>query len=352
MGNSMDEVGHSWSNERILTHLPAARALYAAQKDEAVAFPAPRFISIWLSEICNLDCTYCYFADSNHDPERTFMKTAEIIDWLGRMKTFGAEALEFSGGGEPTVHKDFPKIFEAAADMGYALGLITHACNPMPLELLASRAKYVRCGLDAATPETHAKIKRKNGKFEKAVQNVKDLVRLRNERQEPGFTVGIKVVLNDLNFDELPLIMDMALDLDVDYLQIKHEHSSDNPLSNELLKIGQLAIDRRAELYKDKYRTKILGNLSFQRATTKCFMSPIHTVVSAKGEILQCCFMWDRPIGTIREPIHDVWGSKKHREVIKMTTVSECDKVDCRWNFFNRRMKEVIEDPLAQASFI
>ena len=342
---------HSWSEDKILSHLPAARQLYDAQKDPSIPFPAPRFLSIWVSQVCNLDCTYCYFADSNHNPEKTFVDKDAIIAWLHEMRSFGSEALEFSGGGEPTVHKHFAEIFEAAVGMGYSLGLITHACNPMPLELLAAHAKYVRCGLDAATAETHAAIKRKEGRFDKAVSNIKELVRLRDLGAEanPGFKVGIKVVLNAINFREYREMVFLARELRVNYIQIKYEHSSDHPLTEEQLKEAQDFFNLESGPHEF---TRVHGNLAHQRATTPCFMSPIHTVVDAGGNILQCCFMDKTPIGTIFQPIQEVWGSDKHRRVMQETTVEMCDKVDCRWNYFNQRMKDAIEDPQASMSFI
>lgn len=344
-------MNHAWSEHRILTHLPAARELYRAQKDPSVPFPAPRFLSVWLSEVCNLDCTYCYFSETNHDPERKFIDADQLIKWLAEVRAAGAEALEFSGGGEPTVHKEFQRVFMAAKKLGYELGIITHACNPMPLDLMASNFKYVRCGLDAATPETHMKIKRKDNPklFERALINIRELVRLRDKRPS-GFTVGIKVVLNSINYREHRAVVSLAREIRVDYIQIKYEHSSDHPLTKEEIHEAQLYYDAEA---KRDHPTKVLGNLSHQKATVSCFMSPVHTVVSAKGEILQCCFYGpDRPIGNISDPFREVWGSPKHREVMAQTTVAECDKVDCRWNYYNRRMKEVIEDPLAQSSFI
>lgn len=360
----MSQQNHAWSSNKILTHLPAARQLYKAQNDPLIPFPPPRFISIWISQICNLDCTYCYFSDSNHNPEKTFIKTDEILAWLQEMKNFGAEALEYSGGGEPTVHKDFAKIVEASSNMGYVLGLITHACNPMPLELLASRMKYVRCGLDAATQETHTKIKRKEGKFGKAIENIKELVRLRDKHEKerelkgewpvfPNFTVGIKIVLNSINEHEVFDMVRMARNLDVDYIQLKYEHSSDHPISAErfnelrgLFKIYELENEHTWQ------RTRILGNVDHQKATTQCFMSPIHTVVDSMGQLLQCCFFDKYPIGTIRQPIREVWGGEQHRAAMAKSSVKECGNLDCRFNYFNTKMKSIIEDPLAGVSFI
>ena len=340
---------HAWGNNRILTFLPEARQLKKAYHDDSIPFTPPRFLSIWISQICNLDCTYCFFGESNHDKSKTFIPTEPMLNWLREIKNFGAESLEFSGGGEPSLHKDFGRFIEETHAMGYAQGLITHACNEkLPVELLAKNLKYVRVGLDAATAGTHDAIKQNKKKdfwFYVAIENIKKLVALRTD----GFTIGIKVVLNKINVHEFEMIVELADELNVDYVQIKSEHSSVNSLTDEEKSDAQKHAMRIALRVKN---VKVLCNLFHQKATTYCFMSPIHTVVTATGDILQCCFFEDRPVGTIFQPIKEVWGGRQHREVMRKTTVKECSKVDCRWNGSNSKMKEILEDPLASMSFI
>lgn len=348
---------HSWGDDRILSFLKEGRELYSAlyKGNRDAVIPAPRFISCWISEVCNLDCTYCYFSNTNHDKSHQYINADRFIQWLSQAKAAGTEALEFSGGGEPTLHPRFEEIFTRARAMGYQLGLITHACNPMPLEGLVENFKYVRCGLDAATVETHDKIKRNNREkywFPKAIANIHELVRLRDEKiKKTGlrdFTVGIKVVLNSINVHELEAMIKLAQDLEVDYIQIKREHSSDNDIPVEDFARIQKVMDDNAW----NGTTRVTGTMMHARARTKCFMSPIHTVVTATGKILQCCFFEDRPIGTIFQEFPDVWGGAEHRRVVESTTIAECDKVDCRWNHYNQKMKQIIEDPLASVSFI
>lgn len=239
--------------------------------------------------------------------------------------------------------------------MGFSLGVITHACNQMPLEMMSRHFKYVRCGLDAATVKTHDAIKRNKRKdywFHQAIENIKELVRLRDEKQDKDFTVGIKIVINTLNFHEFPAMITLARELKVNYIQFKHEHSSDHPVDQDVLDSIEKILRDKEKNQNDRNFTQVLGTMNHARATVKCFMSPIHTVVTATGKILQCCFFEKRPIGTIFQPFSETWGSEQHRQVIRDTTVEECSRLDCRFNFYNRRMKEVIEDPLAQASFI
>lgn len=349
-------MSHAWGEDRIMTFLPEARQLYTAllKGNKDVRIPPPRFISCWISEVCNLDCTYCYFSETNYDKSHQYINAKRFIEWLSQAKAAGAESLEFSGGGEPTLNPQFKEIYTAARAMGYQLGIITHACNPMPIEDMVRNFKYVRCGLDAATTETHDAIKRnkrKNYWFPKAIENIKELVRLRDELNPDGFAVGIKVVLNKINYCDLQAMLNLAYELKVNYIQIKREHSSDNDLTPEQQAWAQVTIDMGAKGNHSNF-TQVKGTMVHARATTKCFMSPIHTVVTATGKILQCCFFEDRPIGTIFEDFNKVWGNEEHRNVIEKTTVAECDKVDCRFSIYNRIMQQAVEDPLASSSFI
>lgn len=345
---------HAWGQHRILSFMNEGRKLHAAQSDPSAAFPYPRFISCWVSEVCNLDCTYCFFSETNYDKSHTFIDASVFMSWLSEMRRHGSESLEFSGGGEPTLHRELPHIIREAGKMGYHMGMITHGCNTMVPQFMAENLKYVRVGLDAATVETHDEIKRNKKKgyfFPRAIENIKALVACRDSRPSLGFSVGIKVVLNQINYPEIDEMILLARDLKVNYIQIKREHSSDNDLNAFEQDDAQQSIDNAA-LKNDAEFTQVKGTMSHARATVKCFMSPIHTVVTATGKILQCCFFEDRPIGTIFDPIEEVWGRERHRQVMEATTVEECDKVDCRWNFYNKKMSELIEDPSASMSFI
>ena len=347
---------HAWGGERILSFLQEGRILKRAlmDGDDSVRIPSPRFISCWISEKCNLDCTYCYFSETNADKSHQYIDTNRFCSWLEEAKKAGSESLEFSGGGEPTLHPDFIQIITAAMRMKFAMGLITHACNEMPIEYLVEIMKYVRCGLDAATSTTHDAIKRNRRKdywFHRAIENIRRLVEFRDAINPNGFTVGIKIVINSINFHEFRKMIELARELRVNYIQFKYEHSSDHLVDND--ELGMIELELNREKTRNNYSfTKVLGTMHHARATVKCFMSPIHTVVTATGKILQCCFFESRPIGTIFQPFHEIWSGEQHRKVIEMTTVQECDKVDCRWNIWNRQMKEIIEDPLASVSFI
>lgn len=261
------------------------------------------------------------------------------------MKEFGSEGLEFSGGGESTLHPDFERISESAHKMGYALGLLTNGTR-LNAEFLSQHFKYVRIGIDAGTEETYNKIKRTQDKFQKVLSGIKACVMYKRK----DFTVGLKVIINMINCNEIPRMIGLANQLEVDYIQFKSEHSSVNSISEKDRKFYEEILN--VERQNGENRAKILGTLYHQQAITKCYMSPIHAVITAEGKILMCCYFPDRPIGTIEQPIREVWGSERHKEVIKMTTVQDCVKIDCRIAGYNQAMNNLFEDPLEQHKFI
>lgn len=72
---------------------------------------------------CNLKCSYCSVS------ERTLHSTIElprIIDYLSKLKSRGLKAVILTGGGEPTLYKDFNPLGEWILDNGLELALITN----------------------------------------------------------------------------------------------------------------------------------------------------------------------------------------------------------------------------------
>jgi len=54
------------------------------------------------------------------------MGIIEIRDCLTHFKKLGAEAITITGGGEPTMHKDFDRILITAEHRGYKIGMVTN----------------------------------------------------------------------------------------------------------------------------------------------------------------------------------------------------------------------------------
>jgi hypothetical protein len=85
--------------------------------------PQPIMVHMSIINACNLTCSFCCFA--NRDlTER--MPLEKAIQALNSFKKIGVTGIEFTGGGEPTLHPDFEKIVRHAHSLGFSLGMNTN----------------------------------------------------------------------------------------------------------------------------------------------------------------------------------------------------------------------------------
>lgn len=82
---------------------------------------------ISLSSICNARCPVCFYrVDKN--PKEGFINWGKLLAFLLDADKGGLEAVTWSGGGEPTLHPDFPQLlFNVAALTNLKQGLYTNA---------------------------------------------------------------------------------------------------------------------------------------------------------------------------------------------------------------------------------
>jgi len=72
---------------------------------------------------CNMTCTHCCFEGRDKSLE---LSTKELSDLLESVKIVGAEAIEWTGGGEPTLYRGLADATRQAKDLGLAVGMCTN----------------------------------------------------------------------------------------------------------------------------------------------------------------------------------------------------------------------------------
>jgi pyruvate-formate lyase-activating enzyme len=136
---------------------------------------APR-ISIELTNVCNLHCSYCVRDDDNlyHTAARFF--PAQLLRKIIRRakETYGLSYVSFTGG-EVTIHPEFEEIIAAVAEEGLQTSFVTngwHFDRVYPVILRHREAvKVVAFSLDGATREAHDHW-RGAGSFKRVVQAI------------------------------------------------------------------------------------------------------------------------------------------------------------------------------------
>ena len=83
---------------------------------------APRYVSVALTNLCDLACSYCYAPKY-----RAALDPHTLLGWLRELDEHGCLGVGF-GGGEPTLHPAFAAICRAAAtETRLAVTFTTHA---------------------------------------------------------------------------------------------------------------------------------------------------------------------------------------------------------------------------------
>ena len=334
----------SFGGNRILSFYREAKILRAG------GMVVPRMISCWLTHVCNLNCDYCLYTES-HNVYKDLADTGKFMRFLDEAKKMGVEGIEFGGGGEPTIHKDCFRIAKHAKDIGLQVGMLTNAARfDVPLAIESFR--YIRLGVDAHEDGLYQRVKgTKAGTFAKTEANCRELIKARNDAGLKLPRIGVKHLIGKKNVNFLEELVMWARSIGADYVHFKAEHNSPDSLSDQ---------DRR--IYGDKLRDMkeafpgfVKGDLGFLVGKFHCFMSPIHAVLDAKGNLSQCCYFTEEKdqIGNVfSDGLESVWFSQRHQDVRAAKTVEGCNKFDCRWHMYNAQAAEMLDGADQDLAFI
>ena len=334
----------SYNGQRILSFYKDAKTLRAG------GMVVPRMISCWLTHVCNLNCSYCLYTES-HNVYKDLVDTDKFLRFVDEIAELGVEGLEFGGGGEPTIHKDCFRIAKHAKDRGMQVGMLTNAARfDVPLALESFR--YIRLGIDAHEDGLYQAVKgTRAGTFAKTEANCRELIHARNAAGLKTPRIGVKHLIGYKNAPFLSELVQWAKDIGADYVHFKAEHNSPDALSDEY----RLNYGAVLNLIKLTYPDFVKGDLNFLVGKHHCFMSPIHAVLDAKGNLSQCCYFTEErdQIGNVFDKsFREVWYSARHNEVRAAKTVEGCNKFDCRWHAYNNTMAEILDEDTVDMSFI
>ena len=201
---------------------PYLRELAHAEATGAWTVPAPRAagpsgpVVIWnLIRRCNLTCKHCYAFSADHEYAGE-LSTDEVFGVMDDLKAFRVPVLILSGG-EPLMRKDLFEIAARAKAQRFYTGLSTNgtlidaACAD---RIAATGFDYVGISLDGLR-ETHDKFRRLEGAFDRSLA----AVRLLRER---GVKVGLRFTMTALNGHDLPALLQLMRDEQVDKFYFSH----------------------------------------------------------------------------------------------------------------------------------
>jgi len=319
---------------KVLNH-PAKYAEWYAHGDTS----GPVNIKIDLTNVCNHDCPGCidYELIHNDNNSLSFDLFEGLLDSL---KKCGVKGINYTGGGEPTTHKQFDKIIRLTHEKGFKIGLICNGSrfDKWPMEELLCMFEWIRISLDAFSIETHKKTHGKTANFALTVRNMKLLARIKT-KQNLSVTLGAGYITNQYpEMDrELYKFIKLCKICGLDYAQLRpsfgflYDYKSVD--SEELNRIFCDAMTYEDDKFKviideGKYK-KILSGQGTCRSYNVCHAQSFKsTTITATGDLYICCSLTGKSegyLGNIKfKSFYEIWHGKKRKEVLNKLDVKKC----------------------------
>ncbi len=177
---------------------------------------APVSLVVWnTTPACNLACKHCYFAACDErSPDE--LSTPEAKAFIDDLAAIGVPGLVVSGG-EPFFRNDLAELVGHAAEQGiHVVGSSNGTfLTPDRAEAVAAAGmRYVGVSLDGIG-ETHDEFRGMEGAFDRAIAG------LRNA-QSTAMNTGIRFTMTEETIDDLPAVIDLAIEEEVDRLTVFH----------------------------------------------------------------------------------------------------------------------------------
>lgn len=173
----------------------------------------PRWLLAELTYACPLQCPYC----SNPLDYRNFSAELSTNEWkrvLKQSREMGAVQLGFSGG-EPLVRKDLAELVNYSHQLGYYTNLITSGYKmdeAKVIELKDAGLDHIQISIQASSKELND--------FIAGTESFNDKKSVAKLVKKHGYPMVLCVVLHRENIHQMRDILEMAIDLGADFVEL------------------------------------------------------------------------------------------------------------------------------------
>lgn len=328
--------------------------------------PAPIYIRIKPTNICNQRCYYCGYADDYIFDGREVSRR-ESIPWeilkrtLYEMREMGVKAVTYSGGGDPLCYSHIGEALELTERLGLDYSMITNgqALDGKAAKILG-RSKWVRISLDSASPDTYQEIRGVDA-FERVINNIEQFAK----QKAADCVLGINCVITQNNANEVYQLYEMGKSLGVNNIKlspvlIKKEEKDYHSGIREA--VEQQIREAKYRLEDDKFRIvdKYTGDLAleecYEKDYKKCYIQNFFAVVAADSKVYRChqrAYMKVGEIGDLtRKTFGEIWYAHETIDNANQFNPQEVCKMRCAFDERNRLLHDFISIDPNHVNFI
>ncbi|NMM37466.1 MAG: pyrroloquinoline quinone biosynthesis protein PqqE [Glaciimonas sp.] len=274
----------------------------------------PLWLLVELTYRCPLHCIFCY-NPVNYAQNRDELSTAQWVDVMRQARTLGAAQLGFSGG-EPLLRDDLEELIVEGRRLGYYTNLITSGVG-----LTEDRIARMRdAGLDHIQLSFQDSTKEMND-FLTSTKTFDLKSRVATLIKKYEYPMVLNVVLHRYNLDHVDRIIQMALEMGVEYLELANTQYYGWGLVNRAHLMPSHEQLKRAEAIVNDYRARVGNKIRilfvvpdyFEERPKACMngWGAVFLAIAADGSALPCHAAKSLPgldfPNVAQHSIRDIW---------------------------------------------
>lgn len=174
----------------------------------------PLWLLAELTYRCPLQCPYCSNPTDFAAQDRE-LSTGQWIEVFCQARAMGCVQLGFSGG-EPLVRKDLPELIAAARELGFYTNLITSGIGLTEKKLQS----FADAGLDHIQISFQASDETLNAALAGSEKAFHQKLAMAKAVKALGYPMVLNFVLHRHNIDQLDRIIELAIQLDADDVEL------------------------------------------------------------------------------------------------------------------------------------
>lgn len=338
---------------------------------EGLKWPdAPKQVQLILSDLCSHDCRWCAYRWTGYTSNELFTSGAELSKFghnnpirfipteramklLDEFKELGVLGVQYTGGGESTMHKEHEKIYERTLELGLFGALVSNgdSWGPRLSTEILPRFDWVRVSIDAGTPETYAKTRGISPKrWDRVWTHVRELAAA-IKAGGTKTTLGIGFVVAPDSWREIPECCRLAKEAGAAYVRLSAIFSPEEekpylPIYKDIVDLIQdtkANIDGDGFVLHDNFGSRIsdlkLGNPDYRT----CGYMRYTTYVGADQNNYMCCVYAYNSRGLMAsikdQSFAEWWRGDARKEFMEKFDARGCER--CQFNERNKQLNYI-----------
>jgi len=344
------------------------------------ANPYPVHVHLIVSDLCNLDCGGCAYRLSGYTSNQLFagpsgernpnrmLDTALVKKIIDDCVTMDTRAIEFTGGGEPTVHPDIGDLIVYAQERDRDTALITNGLllGRKDLFSIAADTRWTRISIDAATENVYGAVRPglggAHGEHLRTVLHNMETLRNVRDTMRTSCAIGAGFVVQKDNWHEIYEAVRLYREWGADNVRISGLFTPAGDQYHIAYFDAARDMERRAAADFDKDGFHVYGrfaekvdDLHHPPDYPTCHYQRFTTYIGGDGNVYRCCVTsYNRHglLGSLAShngSLKALWDAPPTRALLDTFDARSCER--CQFNDRNRAIARMIADPATPTAY-